>query len=196
MTARPPWHADGLMRPVAVAAWTTDDDTDRLAVIEDDARQIIRELAASKLALAESESEHRRAMEAHLLALLDVVDGFGRVLDNVRAREGELSAQMKIWLGNFRTVYRLLGRVVQEQGVTPIETPTREFDPRWHTATETVVDASLPPGTIVEEIKRGYVWQRQVLRKTEVLVAREDDGSASRRSLEVSDGDHWEDPHG
>ncbi len=169
-----PWEVDGSNDLITLHAWGDEHGADRLTVLEDDVRQLVCQLASARSELTEQGSVQRQELERHLLSLLDVLDGFERVFDNVRTRESEVTPTMKVWIDNFRTVQRLLGRVLQEQGVTPIETPTREFDPRWHTAAETVEDASLPPGTIVEEIKRGYVRRTQVLRKAEVVVVRED----------------------
>ena len=83
---------------------------------------------------------------------------------------------MKKWIGNFRTVYRLLDKVLSEQGVTKIESLDQAFDPHWHKVVGTVVDPSKQDGTIVEETKRGYVWQNQILREAEVIVVRNREG--------------------
>jgi molecular chaperone GrpE len=171
---RAPWEVDGPADLVALPAWGQEHAGDRLAVIEDDVRQLVRQLASARSELAEQGSAHARELEGLLLSLLDVLDGFERVFANIRNREAEITPTMKAWIGNFRTVERILERVLQERGVTTIATPTREFDPRWHTAAETVIDGSLPAGAIVEEIKRGYVWRKQVLRKADVVVVRED----------------------
>ena len=190
MTRRPaPWEVDDPDRRISLHAWGDDPGTDQLRVIEEDVRVLVRGLAAARAELTDIESVHRREQERNLVALLEVLDGFERVFANVHRREAEVTPPMRAWIDNFRTVHRLLGRALRDQGVTPIETPTREFDPRWHTAAETVVDGSLAPGTIVEEIKRGYVWHRQVLRKTEVVVVREDldpEGQSTEARTETS----------
>jgi molecular chaperone GrpE (heat shock protein) len=171
MTAkRPPWEVACSRARFQLRAWGDTDGEDRLATIEADVSHLIRELATARSELVVHNTEQRTALERHLLSLLDVADGFERVLANINSRQSELTPAMKAWTGNFRTVYRLLERALEEQGVSPIETPTREFDPTWHVAAESVVDPCLPVGTIVEDIKRGYVWQHRPLRKTEVVV--------------------------
>jgi molecular chaperone GrpE (heat shock protein) len=170
---RAPWEVEDPNDLITLHAWADDHGADRLAIIEGDVKQFVFELASARSQLTEQGSEQRREFERHLSSLLDVLDGFERVFDNIRTREAGVTPTMKAWIANFRTVQRLLGRVLREQGVAPIETPTREFDPRWHTAAETVESSAFPPGTIVEEIKRGYIWRKQVLRKAEVVVVRE-----------------------
>ena len=172
---RPPWEASRLHRRVAPHAWDDAGDDDRFATIEADVSGLIRELATARSELAAQESRQQSGLETHLLALIEVSDGFERIFKNIDARASELTPAMKAWAGNFKTIYRLLGRALEEQGVTAIETPTQQFDPYWHTATETIADPSVPPGTIVDEVKRGYVWHRRPLRKTEVVVVREGD---------------------
>ncbi len=175
MTPRPaPWEVEDPAQHMTLHAWPDVPGVDRLAVIEEDVGRLVSELASARTELVERQSIRRREMERHLLSLLEVLDGFERVFANIRAREAEVTPAMRAWIDNFRTVGRLLGRVLREQELTPIETPTRVFDPRWHTAARVVVDASLAPGTIVEETRRGYVWGKQVLRKAEVVVVRED----------------------
>ncbi|OGO07221.1 MAG: nucleotide exchange factor GrpE, partial [Chloroflexi bacterium RBG_13_60_13] len=85
-------------------------------------------------------------------------------------KEDQVTPQMRIWIGNFRTVRRLLDKVLIEQGITKIESLDRQFDPSWHRAAEVVADPSRPEGTIVEETTTGYLWRGEVLRKAEVVV--------------------------
>jgi molecular chaperone GrpE len=85
---------------------------------------------------------------------------------------------MKIWIGNYSTVRRLLERFLSEQGITRIEILNQTFDPQWHKVADIVADSTKPDGTITEEVKKGYVWQNQVLRKAEVVVVRNAEGGA------------------
>ncbi len=107
-----------------------------------------------------------------LIALLDVADSFDRVFRAVHAKEDQVTPQMKIWLGNFRSVRRLLEKLLTDAGVTPIENVAGRFDPAWHKAAEAIVDTERPEGMIVEELKKGYLWKGQLLRKAEVTVVR------------------------
>ena len=183
---RAPWD-EPVARPT-LGVWAGTEGTDRLATIEDDVARLTRDLATARSDLAEHDAEARADRRDLLLELLEVTDAFGRVFANVAAREAEVTRPMRAWVGNFRAVSRLLGRTLDRQGVTPIETPTREFDPQWHTAVETVVEPTLPVGTIVEEIARGYVWQHQVLRRASVVVVREDDEQDGGRATGLGTG--------
>ncbi|NJM40130.1 MAG: nucleotide exchange factor GrpE [Anaerolineae bacterium] len=68
---------------------------------------------------------------------------------------------------------RLLDTLARE-GVQPLETLGRRFDPNRHMALEVVLcDATHLPGYVVSEIRRGYVCGDRVLRYAEVVVARQ-----------------------
>ena len=58
------------------------------------------------------------------------------------------------------------------KGVTPIVAEGLPFDPRHHIAIE-VVTANTVPGTVVQEIRRGFMVGTRVLRHAEVSVAAE-----------------------
>ena len=74
----------------------------------------------------------------------------------------------------------------------------RTFDPQWHKVAEIVVDETKPEGTIVEELKKGFLWRNQILRKAEVVVVRmtarsrslAKEGNAHHRSSPACFGAH------
>jgi len=164
-------------QPLPVRAWPEDGGDDRFEVIRRDVGDLLHQLGEARVQLRESETAGHDRMKKHLLAILDVQDDFQRVFENVEAKQEEVTKQMGKWLRNFRTVYRKLRQVLQDQGVSPIENIEGTFDPRWHKVAETVYDLSRPEGTIVEVVRRGYMWHKELLRKMEVVVVshREDD---------------------
>lgn len=168
--------------------WQGEDGQDRLSVIEEDIRNLMRGLAEARFASSEQEREHKEKARRLLLVLIEVLDAFGRVFSSIHTKEKRVTPQMKIWIANFRTVRRLLEKVVAEQGITKIESLDREFDPRWHKAIEVVVDTSKPQGTIVEEAASGYLWRDEILRKAEVIVV-SDAADAPKGSANVSGQD-------
>ena len=117
---------------------------------------------------------------------MEVLDAFERVFRHVHSKEDLVTPQMKICFGNFSTVRRLLERVLSEQDVTRIEIVDRTFDPQWHKVAEIVVDETKPEGTIVEELKKGFLWRNQILRKAEVVVVRNAPGEAEEPCREGS----------
>lgn len=157
--------------------WQPEEGFDRLRLIERDIRSLMRELAEAKGSLSEEQIQHSNILKDSFLTILEVMDSFERVFNNINRRKELVTGKVKIWLNNFHTIQRLLGKFLLERGVTRIENLDQGFDPGWHKATETVVDTSKSEGTIIEEIKAGYVWKGQVLRKAEVVVVRNSQGN-------------------
>jgi molecular chaperone GrpE len=143
-----------------------------LAAIEQDIRALMCKAAELRQEKDQIEEQGRKEMAKILLAILEALDAFGRVYRNVQAQQDQVTPQkIKNWLGNFRTVRRLLDKILEEQGVVPLENIDRQFNPHWHQAVEVVVDSELPPGAILEEERPGYLWHGKLLRKAEVKVA-------------------------
>ncbi|MCY3024359.1 MAG: nucleotide exchange factor GrpE [Planctomycetota bacterium] len=161
-------------KPVPLSAWKEGDGGNLPQRIEQDIRGLMRQVAEASDGLSEAKRQHSDKTRQVLLQVIEVMDGFDRVFKSIRAKEDKVTPQTKIWIGNFRTLNRLLDKLVQEQGVSKIENVGQGFDPHWHKVAEAVADPSKPDGTIVEEVCNGYVWQQQVLRKTEVKVVRND----------------------
>lgn len=66
---------------------------------------------------------------------------------------------------------RRVERLMQEVGLEAIESVGRVFDPETMEAVEAVA-GSEPPGTVVEELRRGYLWRGRVFRFAQVRVAK------------------------
>lgn len=133
---------------------------------------LMRRVAELELVIAEERRSRDKATEKLLLQVLEAIDGFERVFHAVQAKEDQVTKQMKIWLGNFRTIKRMLENILSEHQVTPIQNLDAGFDPRWHRVSETVEDPSRPDGAIAQELTRGYVRGKDILRKSEVVVVK------------------------
>lgn len=64
-----------------------------------------------------------------------------------------------------------LEKVLDGEGVSPIEAVGRTFDPHLHEAVLEVETCDHPDGTVVEEVRRGYLYRGRVLRASMVKVA-------------------------
>lgn len=77
------------------------------------------------------------------------------------------------WLRGLELVRERLLETLAMEGVEPIETVGQPFDPHRHLALDTAPPRpDFPPGTVVTELRRGYVAGARVLRYAEVVVAR------------------------
>lgn len=163
-------------QPATLRAWKSPEGVKSLSVLEDDLRLLMRQLAEARFAVEERDRQHRDSAKAVLLGVIEVVDAFERVFCSIQAKQDLVTPQMKIWVGNFRTVRRLLEKILAEQGVVKIENLDQGFDPHWHKVAEIVADSTKPEGTILGEVVCGYVWRKHLLRKAEVIVVRNQEG--------------------
>ena len=103
----------------------------------------------------------REALRGFILSLLDVVDDLERLL-NV--------AESTPFLKEVRMVHRKLMDLLEKAGVHPFGSVGKPFDPSLHEAVATAPAGELPPGLVVQEVKRGYLWDNDLLRTAHVVV--------------------------
>jgi molecular chaperone GrpE len=99
-----------------------------------------------------------------ILGLLEVLDGFDRALKHVDEASSSMSEGV-------RALHRKLLSLLEAQGVTPLESAGEIFNPELHEAIGSVQTDEYEPGTVVDEVQRGYRWGDQVLRPARVRVA-------------------------
>ena len=109
-----------------------------------------------------------RYANAELLkSLLGVVDDFERSLAAAKS-----SDNLQAVVDGVRLVYENLLKALRAQGVETIEALHKPFDPGVHEALMQQPSADHPPGTIVEEIAKGYRLGDRVLRPAKVVVSK------------------------
>jgi len=118
-----------------------------------------------KRAQREKEEFRQFATEALVRDLLPVLDGFERAL-----RQRAPGVPESFYQG-MELIYGQLSEVLARAGLEPIRTVGQLFDPHYHQAVETVEDAGRRDQEIVEELQRGYMLKRRLLRPAIVKVA-------------------------
>jgi molecular chaperone GrpE len=103
--------------------------------------------------------------------LLPVVDNLERALatDRYDGLEGTLHEGLTM-------IYRQLIDQLRQEGLMPIETVGKAFDPSLHDAVATDSSSEEPANTVVKELQKGYVFQGRVLRPAMVSVSTGDAG--------------------
>jgi molecular chaperone GrpE (heat shock protein) len=71
-------------------------------------------------------------------------------------------------LEGLRLLQSRVRRALADRGVTPLACVGKRVDPRTMCVVDVVDDAQLPPETVVEEVRVGYVWQDKTIRIAEV----------------------------
>jgi molecular chaperone GrpE len=99
-----------------------------------------------------------------LRALLDVLDNFDRAFSHIG------DAPSSVFQG-VQLLQRQIMALLEAQGVLPLKSLGETFNPELHEAIGTVESEDVEPGTVVEEVQRGYRWGDEVLRPARVRVA-------------------------
>ncbi|MHA1944280.1 MAG: nucleotide exchange factor GrpE [Candidatus Thorarchaeota archaeon] len=106
------------------------------------------------------------ASEDIILKVLDVYDNILRALemdftkDPMAAKEG------------VEAIQKQLDTMLSKEGIRPIESVGKEFDPYYQHAVQRITNPEKPDGIILEEYQRGYMLKERVLRPAAVCVNR------------------------
>lgn len=134
-------------------------------------------------ALAAAQPKEEQMSRAHCLVLVELLDRLYRL-----ARAFQSPPQRTSWWGGSDAAWRPvwdtqrqafailvshLEQLLQQEGVTHIETVGHPFDPAVMTALAAEPDATRPPHTILEELAPGYRRHGELLRPAQVKVSRQ-----------------------
>jgi molecular chaperone GrpE len=135
------------------------------------------ELANYKKRVDQDQENARQMANVNLLSkLLPVLDDFERAFQTVPPELAE-----ETWVEGMNMVRRKLQQVIEQDGVTPIETEGQTFDPTYHEAVTYEEMEGYEEGQIIAEVQKGYKIGERVLRPALVRVAKQ---SAAREEGE------------
>jgi len=123
----------------------------------------------------EREAAERRLTDAATLfrRLLPVLDNLERALGAAGDRDDPLRNGVAL-------IHQQLIEAMGKEGLQPIETVGAVFDPARHEAVDMVAAPGRPPGTILEEMQKGYTLRERLVRPALVrVVAMAPPGNAS-----------------
>ena len=103
--------------------------------------------------------------ERIILQLLDVVDEL-----ELAVKTGETSKESEALLEGVKMTLKKLRKVLEQEGVSPIECKGKTFDPTKHNAVETVEKEGLHKCIVGEEVRKGYIMKNRVIRPSIVKV--------------------------
>ncbi len=98
--------------------------------------------------------------------LLPILDNFERAIVT-----GKETTDTESILKGIDMVFRLLGQVLEQEGLKPIEAVGQPFNPEYHQAIMTVESAEHEEGIVLEEIQKGYNLKDKILRPSLVKVS-------------------------
>ena len=84
------------------------------------------------------------------------------------------------WQEGLRMTLRRLDQVLLDRRVVPMQLAGEAFDPRRARVVGTSADSAAADGTVIEEVRAGFLWDDQVLRTADVIVSKSDTGTGER----------------
>jgi molecular chaperone GrpE len=133
--------------------------------------RLLRTLAdwdnARKRLQKEKEEATRYANQQFLHTLLPVLDNLERAIE-----AAERATEVRPVVEGLRMVWKQLQSVLKEEGLEPVEALGKPFDPYQHEALGEEVTTAQPEGTVVSQLRKGYMLKGKLLRPAGVMVAR------------------------
>ena len=152
-------------------------------------------------AFAEMENQRRRfekeredafnyggfAFAKETLNLIDNLERSKQILESDEVLKN--SEALKKTLEHFDIINRDMVSILSKNGITPLSSIGKKLDPNFHQAMMEIDDNQKEPGTIVQEIQKGFMMKDRLLRPSLVGVSKktENNKEKSEENKENSD---------
>ena len=152
-------------------------------------------------AFAEMENQRRRfekerddafnyggfAFAKETLNLIDNLERSKQILENDEILKN--SNALKKTLEHFDIINKDMVSILSKNGITPLDSIGKKLDPNFHQAMMEIDDDQKEPGTIIQEIQKGFMMKDRLLRPSLVGVSKktEDKEKKSEENKENSD---------
>lgn len=126
----------------------------------------------------EKKRRHEAGMIEVIEPILEVLDDFERSLDAAEELEDnqDPASAYDSLKGGVEMVFRKFRDTLENLGVEPIEAEGEPFDESVHEAMMRQPSKEAEPGTVLQEIRKGYRMDDRVIRYSRVVVAAEPSG--------------------
>lgn len=142
-----------------------------MELIENDIRNLMKKYYSLSQEFDDYKNKTEVSTKKIFLRFIEVADDIENILNNSSSETNEENRQTKDLISNFQLVLKKLLRELKECGVMPIPvTAGEKVDPNRHNVVEIVEENGKEDGIIIEEIKKGYMWENKLLRVADVKV--------------------------
>ena len=165
------------------------EDDDPLAQLETARAEAAANYDRYLRAAAELDNFRKRAVrmraESREETLRDLLLQIAPLMDNMRRALAQEGAEARSLKQGVELILSQFQAVLNGYGLEEIEAVGKPFDPNLHEAMLEVESADCEPGTILEEMEKGYRLRDKVLRPARVVVAK---APAEKEESEAGDG--------
>lgn len=154
-------------RPEAPAEEPRAELEQKLADLDDRLRRSVAEMAnTQKRFERDRQRAGKMAVAGFVEKLLPMIDNMAHSLKH--AHESHDAADI---IEGFGLIETQMLQILSDAGIKPIEPAGKPFDPEVHHAVTTEITSDVPPGTVTEELGRGFIIDDFVIRPAQVKVA-------------------------
>ncbi len=168
--------AEPCEQAVAASPDEAADEADGLAELEAARAEAAANYDRYVRAVAELDNYRKRTVrmraETRDEVLRDILLQVAPILDNLRRALGQETQEAELLKQGVELICGQFNDVLQGYGLAEIEALGQPFDPEIHEALAEVPDDEHAPGTVIEEMERGYKLNDKVIRYARVVVSK------------------------
>ncbi len=128
------------------------------------------------------------AFAKEAISLIDNLERSKSILENdVKLKETDA---LKKTLEHFDIIHKDLISIFNKNNIKSIESLNKKFDPNFHQAMMEIEDDSNDPGTIIQEIQRGFTIKDRLLRPSLVGVAKKKQEESHKNTENIENSDN------
>ena len=112
------------------------------------------------------------------LNLIDNLERSKQILENDDILKN--SEVLKKTLEHFDIINKDMVSILSKNGIIPLDSIGKKLDPNLHQAMTEIEDDQKEPGTIIQEIQKGFMIKERLLRPSLVVVSKKSENTSSR----------------
>ena len=160
---------------------------DKLKVTEE---KLLRTLAEMENQRRRFEKEKKEAYEFggfnFAKESLSLIDNIDRAIESFKNDEKiKINTDLHKIIDGIEIVKKDLISIFKKNGINPINCINEKFDPNFHQAMLEIENSNKEPGTVVQEIQKGYMMKDRLLRPSLVGVAKKKEEKTNKSSKDI-----------
>jgi molecular chaperone GrpE len=128
------------------------------------------------------------AFAKETLNLIDNLERSKQILENDEALKD--SEALKKTLEHFDIINKDMVSILSKNGITPLDSIGKKLDPNFHQAMMEIDNDQKEPGTIVQEIQKGFMMKDRLLRPSLVGVSKKTDNKEEKSEENKENSDN------
>ena len=128
------------------------------------------------------------AFAKETLNLIDNLERSKQILENDEALKD--SEALKKTLEHFDIINKDMVSILSKNGITPLDSVGKKLDPNFHQAMMEIDNDQKEPGTIIQEIQKGFMMKDRLLRPSLVGVSKKTDDKEEKSEENKENSDN------